>query len=276
MAGRFEFEMSSFHKHFGQRAQSHVNERGKTRRAYAAHLDLLDTADWWRALMSAQLARLGVRMKAFRVLERLYRRGGMYQRELSRTFLCSKQSMVKEIRYLERKGWVRRVRGRLEPLDPPVSRRRARALILKRVPGSGTWEERADFWGKPERAGNSVGRKIVLVVLTEEGLRMMERVLPVYVKRIKCEMRALDGREQLNLCRLLRKLRRGDAVRWIRELHRKDVGAWEIDSGFVDVAGGLMETGERVGIGRTVAKRKKQGILAAGILGDEVIASKRE
>jgi DNA-binding MarR family transcriptional regulator len=248
-------------------ARRHVNERGKTRRAYSTHLDLLDTADWWRALMSAQLGRLGVRMKAFRVLERLYRRGGMYQLELSRSFLCQRQSMADEIRYLERKGWVRRVRGRLTPLDASVSRRRARALILKRGSESATWEERADFWGKPEQAGKFVGRKIVFVMLTEEGLRVMERVLPVYVKRIKCEMRALDGREQLTLCRLLRKLRRGDPVRWIRELHRKDVGAWEIDSGFVNAAGALMEPVERVTTRRTVAKRGKQGILQAGILG---------
>src|SRR5580658_7692666 len=113
----------------------HVNERGKTRRAYAAHLDLLDTADWWRALMSAQLGRLGVRMKAFRVLERLYRRGGMYQLELSRSFLCRRQSIAEEIRYLERWGWVRRVRRRLAPLDPTVSRRGAAALISEKVLG---------------------------------------------------------------------------------------------------------------------------------------------
>jgi DNA-binding MarR family transcriptional regulator len=254
----------------------HVNERGKTRRAYAAHLDLLDTADWWRALMSAQLGRLGVRMKAFRVLERLYRRGGMYQLELGRSFLCRRQSIAEEIRYLERWGWVRRVRRRLAPLDPTVSRRGAAALISEKVLGSGAWERRADRWGEPARAKHGVGRKIVLVVLTEEGLKMMERVLPIYVKRIKSEMRTLDGREQLTLCRLLRKLRRGDAVRWIRELHRKDEGAWEIDSGFVEASGGLMEAVEAAGTRRTVAKRLKQGVLQAGILGNEVITSKRE
>jgi DNA-binding MarR family transcriptional regulator len=248
----------------------HVSERGKSRRAYAAHLDLLDTADWWRALMSAQLARLGIRMKAFRVLERLYRRGGMYQRELSRTFLCSKQAIAKEIRYLEKWGWVRRVGARLEPSDPAASPREAAALISEDVSGSEAWKDRADRWGEPERRMNVVGRKIVRLELTEDGMTMMEQVLPVYVKRIKSEMRALDGREQLTLCRLLRKLRRGDPVRWIRELHRKDEGAWEIDSGFVVAAGGLMEPVDRVAKRRTVAKRKKQDILEAGILGREV------
>jgi|HubBroStandDraft_6_1064221.scaffolds.fasta_scaffold05286_7 DNA-binding MarR family transcriptional regulator len=251
-------------------ARHHVNERGKTRRAYAAHLDLLDTADWWRALMSAQLARLGVRMKAFRLLERIYRRGSMYQLELSRSFLCRRQSIAEEIRYLERRGWVRRVRRRLAPLDPTVSRQAAATLISENVSGGGAWEERGDHWGKPPRVRHPVGRKIVLVVMTEEGLKMMEQVLPVYVKRIKSEMRALDGREQLTLCRLLRKLRRGDPVRWIRELHRKDEGAWEIDSGFVVAAGGLSEPVEHVAKRRTVAKRKKQDILEAGILGREV------
>jgi DNA-binding MarR family transcriptional regulator len=248
-------------------ARRHVNERGKSRRAYAAHLDLLDTADWWRALMSGQLARLGIKMKAFRVLERLYRRGGMYQRELSRTFLCSKQAIAKEIRYLEKWGWVRRVGGRLEPSDAAVTRREAAALISEDVSGSEAWKERADRWGEPEPKASSVGRKVVRLELTEKGMAMMEQVLPVYVKRIKSEMRALDGREQLTLCRLLRKLRRGDPVRWIRELHRKDEGAWEIDSGFVVAAGGLMKMVEHSTKRRTVGKREKQDILQAGILG---------
>jgi DNA-binding MarR family transcriptional regulator len=247
-----------------------LNEQGKTRRAYAAHLDLLDTADWWRALMSAQLARLGVRMKAFRVVERLYRRGGMYQRELSREFLCSKQSIAEEIRYLERQGWVRRVSTRLAPIDAGVSRRRAGELIAESVAGSEAWKEIADGWGKPARAENAVGRKIVRVEITEKGLKMVRQVLPIYVKRIKSEMRVLDGREQLTLCRLSRKLRRGDPVRWIRELHRRDENAWEIESGFADAGSGWMEEREDGVKRRRMAKRKKQDILEAGILGNRM------
>ena len=80
---------------------------------------------------------------------------------------------------MERWGWVRRVRRRLAPLDPAVSRRGAAALISEKLSGGGAWEERGDHWGKPTRARHPVGRKIVLVVITEEGLKIMEQVLPV-------------------------------------------------------------------------------------------------
>ena len=43
----------------------------------------------------------------------------------------------------------------------------------------------------------------------------------------KSLMRVLDGREQVTLSRLLLKLRKGDVVKFVRQIWMYDDGAWE-------------------------------------------------
>jgi len=65
-------------------------------------------------------------------------------------------------------------------------------------------------------------RRVRLVRLTEEGRKLIAYVLPRHKKVVKCEMRTLEGREQVTLSRLLRKLREGDILKWYREIHMLD------------------------------------------------------
>jgi hypothetical protein len=44
---------------------------------------------------------------------------------------------------------------------------------------------------------------------------------------VKSLMRALDGREQVTLIRLLQKLRKGDVVKFVREIRMYDKEDWE-------------------------------------------------
>ncbi len=62
------------------------------------------------------------------------------------------------------------------------------------------------------------------VHLTPEGRRLITRVLPLREGVIRARMSALTKREQMHLARLCRKLAEGDAVKFVLQLAREDVG----------------------------------------------------
>jgi hypothetical protein len=85
--------------------------------------------------------------------------------------------------------------------------RRVRSLGRKRA-------ERARRRGAEDRRG----RKIVLLRLTPEGKDLIAHVFPKHAKVVKSHMKVLDGREQVTLSRLCRKLREGDIVKFVQEI----------------------------------------------------------
>jgi DNA-binding MarR family transcriptional regulator len=73
------------------------------------------------------------------------------------------------------------------------------------------------------------GVRVVQVELTLEGKGLIAKVSPKVAKVVKAEMRALEGREQVTLSRLCRKLKEGDADRFIREITVRHPGEEWLD-----------------------------------------------
>ena len=63
----------------------------------------------------------------------------------------------------------------------------------------------------------------MLVNLTEEGEKLIANVFPKHVKLIRSELRVLQGREQVTLSRICRKLRRGDVMKFVDEITAVDI-----------------------------------------------------
>ncbi|HTV58367.1 MAG TPA: MarR family winged helix-turn-helix transcriptional regulator [Verrucomicrobiae bacterium] len=169
-----------------KKAKGRTPRKESTKRAFRTYLEVLDTADWLRGKLRGQLEYFDLRMREFRLLETLYHDGPQYQQELAERVGCGGQGVVRMVRYLERWGWVKREAANL-----------AKAADNERA----------------ER-----GRAVMVVELTEVGRKHLEFVFPKHTKVVKCYMRALEGREQETLGRLLRKLRAGDAVEFLREM----------------------------------------------------------
>jgi hypothetical protein len=66
-----------------------------------------------------------------------------------------------------------------------------------------------------------------VVGLTPRGKHFIGTFFPKHAKVIKSLMRALDGREQVTLIRLLEKLRKGDVVKFVKEIRMYDEEDWE-------------------------------------------------
>jgi len=168
----------------------YISEKGKTERAFAAYLDLLDAADAMKEKMTSQLYNFDLTLLEFRILVVLRRKGPLYQLQLSRLFRCSKQNVRRVLKRLVGVGLVRQ-----------------EAAILPRRPSS------------PK---SKKGRTVVLADLTREGVVKLGQIFPKHVKVVKAEMKALEGREQKLLSRLCRKLKEGDAVKFLQEIRMKD------------------------------------------------------
>lgn len=170
----------------GKKTGGRMTRKNATKRAFGTYLELLDTADWLRGKLRGQLEYFDLRTREFRLLETLYHEGPQYQQELAKRVGCSRQTIFRIVKDLEEWGWLKR---------------EARNLPKE---------------GDDERSER--GRAVMAVDLTEKGRRHLEFVFPKHTKVVKCYMRALEGREQETLGRLLRKLRAGDAVEFLREM----------------------------------------------------------
>ena len=71
------------------------------------------------------------------------------------------------------------------------------------------------------------GRAVGIVLLTPRGKKFIGTFFPKHAKVVKSLMRVLDGREQVTLSRLLLKLRKGDVVKFVREIRMYDDEDWE-------------------------------------------------
>lgn len=174
--------------------------REKTRRAFQAYMDLLDTAEWIRGELRAPLESFDLTMPEFRLLELLYREGALPVVDVARRRRMMRQSMHGLIDRLGRRGWVRRAIAVL----PPVEFKEAHL--------------RNSMRDEPRE-----GRRISVVGLTKSGKKFVGIVMPRHSKVVKAFMRAIDSREQDSLSRICRKLREGDIMKFVSELTHEDV-----------------------------------------------------
>ena len=172
----------------------------KTKRAFRAYLELLDTADWLKGELRIPLASFDITMAELRVMYLLHTEGALPVAEVARRRKCKWNNSVVMIARMERRGWMRR---RIVTL-PPVGFERAHLhKALRRL----------------ERRG----RRVTVVGLTRPGKKFMKYLLPNHSKLVKSLMRVLLGKEQDSLYRICRKLREGDVMKFVHEVtHRED------------------------------------------------------
>ena len=175
----------------------YISVRGRTNRAVAGYVDLLEAAEQLKDRMTRQLGSYYLTLLEFRLLASILHDGPQYQIAISHRFRCSKQNIGRAIESLRAKGYVRRTRS-----------------ALPTTPNSG--------WANPAGAATMKraerGRRIAIVRLTPQGREFIKYVYPKHAKVVKSVMRVLDGREQLTLSRLCLKLKEGDAVKMLKEL----------------------------------------------------------
>lgn len=178
-----------------------IDERGKTRRAYAAYEDLLDAADTLSQKMSRQLRTWNLTIIQYRVLETIYREGGQYQEELSRRFKRPKQNVASVIRTLQECGLVKREDANLPPAPP---------------------EGQENSNGGSAKRRYEHGRRIMKLRLTPQGEELFAHVFPRHAKVVKAELRCLHGQEQETLSRICRKLMEGDILKFFKEIRMEE------------------------------------------------------
>jgi len=189
----------------------YLPQREKKRRALEAYEALLETAEWMHFDMAERMTAFDLTPMQFRVMEFLLREGPAHQSEIGRRFYSSVQGIAYIVRQLESKGWVRRV-----PAMLPVSRTKESENIARRARSRGIRIE---------------GRRVILVKPTRAGREWIGEVFIRHAKVVRSYMRALEGRELLSLKRLCEKLRRGDLLRFYKEITRVDFEDEELKSG---------------------------------------------
>ena len=177
-----------------QKPKHWLTQKEKSERAFQAYQDLLDAADYMRARVYDQLATYDLTMRGSRVLELLHRQGPTLVMVIAQKYQWKRQNLDVVLTGLTQDGWVEAKRLSVEELE---------ALGIEVPEGD--------------------GRPLTLLSLTEEGAAFATRFFPRHAKVIKAYMRALEGREQRTLSQLCRKLREGDAMKFIFEMEHEDV-----------------------------------------------------
>ncbi|HTW22862.1 MAG TPA: MarR family transcriptional regulator [Candidatus Baltobacteraceae bacterium] len=149
--------------------------------------------------MRVPLESFEITLAEFRVLDVLYHEGALPVVELARRRRSEWHHVCELIDQLERRGWLRRKKVTL----PPVDFKRAH------LPKSKSEEKRP-------------GRRLTVVGMTAEGKRFLRYVLSIHGKLVTAIMRALEAREMDSLFRICRKLREGNPARFFRELTHED------------------------------------------------------
>jgi MarR family transcriptional regulator, 2-MHQ and catechol-resistance regulon repressor len=184
---------------FGKRSRRPTHQEN-TQRAFRVYLELIETADWLRREMRAPLEAFDLTMLEFRVLEMLYREGALTAPQIGARIGRPRQSVDVLTARLQGRGWV----GRMIMNLPPVPREDAHLR-------------------KADQDTERQGRRLSVVGLTASGKKFMGNVLPRHAKVVKALMRAIDAREKDSIVRACRKLRRGDAVKFLTEMSFGDV-----------------------------------------------------
>ncbi|HXZ12502.1 MAG TPA: MarR family winged helix-turn-helix transcriptional regulator [Candidatus Sulfotelmatobacter sp.] len=187
----------------GDRAphRPYVRAKEKTSRAYEAYLDILETAAWLEERFTSQLKNWEMTTMQFRLMDTIYREGPQYLLELTQVLRTSKQNVGYVVERLVGCGCLEKAIVALPSITPVRSKR-----------------PKAD--GKAEASAE--GRRVTLVRLSVEGKRFIAYVSPRHRKVVKAQMRVIEGREQQTLSRILRKLREGDVIKFLREMRMTD------------------------------------------------------
>jgi len=171
-----------------------LTQRQKTERAFRAYLDLIDTADWLKREMRAPLEAFDMTMMDFRLMEMLYRESALTAPDIAARIGRPRQDVQVIVARLQKRGWVERKMASLAPVE----------FERARLPKA--------------RQDGRRGRKVAVVELTASGRKLMGTVLPRHAKLVRAMMCVLDGREKDSISKVCRKLRRGDVVKFVREL----------------------------------------------------------
>ncbi|HUA01490.1 MAG TPA: MarR family transcriptional regulator [Candidatus Aquilonibacter sp.] len=161
----------------------------RTQRAFRAYTDLIDTAEWLKNRLRGPLWSFDLTMGEFRLLELLYREKELLISDVLRKRKVRRQNMMVVIRRLIDRGYIRRFQVTL----PPVEK---------------------------SRVGR--GRQASAIGLTKSGTKFIGVVLPNHSKLVKALMRAIDGRQQETLSQICRRLRAGDALKFVKEIMMED------------------------------------------------------
>jgi hypothetical protein len=97
-------------------------QKEKTQQAFQAYLDLLDTAEWFRAQMRAPLESFDLTMEGFRLLTILYGEGALPITQVARRRGCSLQNTHRVVARLQARRWVGRMIVNLPPAEIAESR----------------------------------------------------------------------------------------------------------------------------------------------------------
>ena len=170
-----------------------------TQRAFRVYLELIETADWLKREMRAPLDAFDLTMQEFRVLEMLNREGALTAAQIGARMGRERQNVDVITARLQDRGWVRRV---IETL-PPVQLEDAHVA-------------------KAEQDAKRYGRRVSVVGLTAWGKRFIGTVVPRHAKVVKALMRAIDAREKDSIVRACQKLRKGDSLRFLREIRMEE------------------------------------------------------
>jgi len=196
---RYEFKSRAMSNEPYQATCHRPTQKEKTRRAFRAYVDLIDTAEWMKGELRGQLESFDLTMGGFRVLELLYREGPLAMSYAAEKRLCNRQNLDVIVKRLEERGWVERALVKLPPAEIKPSH----------LP-------------KATRGKKREGRRIGYMRLTAQGEKFVGWVLPKHAKVVKSLMRVLDAREKESLSRICRKLREGDIVKYFSEIRHVD------------------------------------------------------
>jgi DNA-binding MarR family transcriptional regulator len=179
---------------------SQISRYERRVRAVDAYIKLLDAAAYLKQEVRQFLDVFGLTLKEFRVVETLRRQehGCM-----STTEACAATSMTRQELHL--------IVARLQ-------KRGLGGMVMANYPPKDERENRTPY---ARRGHARRGVRVGVVGLTSEGKLFADRVLKRHTKAMAALMRVLDAREQVSLARMCEKLRRGNIVKWVRELQRR-------------------------------------------------------
>src|SRR5579862_333388 len=83
--------------------------RERTKRAFRAYIDVLETAEWLKGQMYGPLLLYDLSMGDFRLLELLHREGTQFVPDIARKRGLHRQAVDATIARLTKRGFVRRV-----------------------------------------------------------------------------------------------------------------------------------------------------------------------
>ncbi len=167
-------------------------------RAWAAYLELAETAEWMERQLRGPLQVFGLTREEFRLMLMLYRGGPLSVWEGAEKLGRFRQNVEETIRRAEEFGWVRRETSML----PPAEMKETRLPRKQR--------------GRPRR-----GVRAVRVSLTPQGETLIGNVLPKQAQIVKSLLWEMNSRDMDTLVRICRNMRGSEMLPFWGEVIRQ-------------------------------------------------------